>query len=127
MKNLLRLSAALFFLAIISNSTFAQEVQNTNQQQLRQANWVDANGDGICDNFGTASQGSRNANKKMNKGLNKGVGQGLANGTMNGNGDGTGVRPQDGTGFGKKNGNGICDGTGNAGSGRKGSGRRGVK
>ena len=128
MKNILKLSAVLFFLALISNATFAQDAGNVTKQQVRQANWVDANGDGICDNVGTAAQRqNQSKSKKMNKGVKKAAGQGLANGNMNGYGDGTGLRPQDGTGFGKKNASGTCDGTGNAGSGRKGSGRRGGK
>ncbi|MFH1198348.1 MAG: hypothetical protein V1720_21785 [bacterium] len=68
-------------------------------------NWVDANGDGICDNFGTTNQGS-----------GKGKGYGKKDGT------GNHVRPQDGTGYGKKGGNGtgICDGTGSKGRGNRG-------
>ena len=84
-------------------------------------NWVDENGDGICDNYGTENQGSK-------QGLGrKGKGQGLNNGTgtRGGFGDGTGVRPQDGTGFGRKGGNatgtGTCDGTGPKGSGSRGN------
>ena len=128
MKNILKLSAALFFLALISNTTFAQDAGNVTKQQVRKANWVDANGDGICDNVGTAAQ-KQNQSINMNKGIKKGNGnsQDLANGNINGRGDGTGLRPQDGTGFGKKSGNGTCDGTGNSGSGRKGQGRKGGK
>lgn len=65
-------------------------------------NWVDADGDGICDNFGTDKQG-----------VNR---QGRGYGKMDGTG--TPLRPQDGTGFGAKRGGGIgtgtgvCDGTG---------------
>ncbi len=55
----------------------------------------------------------------MNKGANKGTGVG--NGTGNGYGDGSGVRPQDGSGFGKMNGGSQA----NSGvSLQKGSGRR---
>ena len=64
--------------------------------------FVDANGDGICDNFQAGTpQG-------------KGYGQGRGRGTH--------VGPQDGTGFGagKGAGGGICDGTGPKGARRGG-------
>ena len=71
-------------------------------------NFVDANGDGICDNF---QSGVRAAN---------GQGKGKAYGR--GRGDGTHIGPQDGTGFGARagagTGTGICDGTGPKGRGR---------
>jgi hypothetical protein len=126
MKNTMRLFIVLFFIALISNVTFAQEAGNANKKQIKKANWVDADGDGICDNVGTASQGSKK-NKKVNKGDKKGKGQGLTNGNINGKGDGSGLRPQDGTGFGRKSGKGTCEETGNNASGRKGSGRKGGK
>ena len=64
--------------------------------------FVDANGDGICDNF--------------QAGTPKGNGYGQ------GRGRGTHVGPQDGTGFGagKGAGGGICDGTGPKGARRGG-------
>ena len=127
MKNIMKLVAVIFVVGILSNSLFAQEAQtvkNVKKTQLQQANWVDANGDGICDNGTGTAQGTQNKNKKMNKGANKGTGSGEALG--NGRGDGSGQRPQDGTGFGKKSGGGTgnCDGTQ---ASRKGSGRRGGK
>ena len=68
--------------------------------------FVDADGDGICDN-------------QMGK---RGAGQGQGKGYGRGQGDGTHVGPQDGTGFGKAAGagagTGICDGTGPKGKGR---------
>lgn len=78
-------------------------------------NFVDANGDGICDLYQTG-QGSR-------AGKGKGRRMGPADGTGN-----QGVGPRDGTGFGAKagagGGNGICDGTGKGRTGAA-SGRRG--
>jgi hypothetical protein len=74
------------------------------------ANFVDADGDGICDNF---QNGARGAN-----------GQGQGKGYGRGKGNGTHVGPQDGTGFGaqaaagKGTGSGVCDGTGPKGKGR---------
>jgi type II secretory pathway pseudopilin PulG len=74
----------------------------------RGANFIDADGDGVCDNFATKSgmQGKH------------GKGKGPGNGTGN-----QGVGPKDGTGYGAGTGNGIgtCDGTGPKGNrgGRK--------
>jgi hypothetical protein len=67
-------------------------------------NFIDANGDGICDNF---QSGTR-------------VGQGQGKRYGQGRGDGTGVGPRDGSGFGAGQGagGGICDGTGPKGKGR---------
>jgi hypothetical protein len=95
----------------------------TNGIQLR-TNWVDLDGDGICDNYSSAA-GVRNMK------ANGGKGMGLQNGRRSfGNGSGyrfgdrSGLHPQDGTGLGFKHGfgtgngtgTGICDGTGPKGS-----------
>lgn len=127
MKNTIKFGMLAFTFVMITNLTFAQDAQVQTQNKVQKTNWVDADGDGICDNFGTAAQGSKQQNKKLKKGSKAGTGQGLGNGY----GDGTASRPQDGTGFGKKNGagkgTGLCTGTGNPDSGHKGSGRRGGK
>ena len=128
MKNIMKLAIVLFAFGILSSNLFAQEAQTVTQTKSLQTNWVDADGDGICDNFGTANQGTGQQMRRMNKGANKGMGKGT--GIGKGYGDGTGVRPQDGTGFGRKSGSGTgkCDGTGTGStSGRKGGGRRGGK
>jgi hypothetical protein len=75
-------------------------------------NFVDANGDGICDRFQSGQRGP-------------GQGQGQGRGRRLGNG--THPRPQDGTGFGPgpSAGGGTCDGTGPKGRGmRRGGGPR---
>jgi len=77
-------------------------------------NFVDANGDGICDRFQSGQRAP-------------GVGQGQGQGRGRRLGDGTHPRPQDGTGFGPgpSAGGGICDGTGPKGRGmRRGAGPR---
>ncbi len=117
MKRLINLSVILVLLSVFSTTAFAQE-QTTQSRKLVKAqtlqgttgqgiNWVDADGDGICDNFGTENQGMGN-----------GKGYGLKDGS------GSGVRPQDGTGYGKMNGagsgSGVCDGSGPKGSSRRG-------
>jgi hypothetical protein len=120
MKRLINLSAILILVSIFSTTAFAQSQQNNQNRKMVKAqsmqsttgqgvNWVDADGDGICDNFGTNNQGSGN-----------GKGYGLKDGTNGG------TRPQDGTGFGKMNGagngsgTGVCDGTGSKGNSRRG-------
>jgi hypothetical protein len=76
--------------------------------------FVDADGDGICDNFQGPGRGA-------------GQGRGAARGRRGrGPGDGTGnqgVGPRDGSGFGAGAGSGNCDGTGPKGRGNRG-GRR---
>lgn len=117
MKNLMNVALVLFAVSLLSSTMFGQVrlLDGTGNPDAPRLNWVDANGDGICDNVGTDLQGLNGGVKKMNKGLNKGTGLG----------DGTGVRPQDGTGFGKKNGGGVCvDGTSTL---QKAGGRKGNK
>jgi hypothetical protein len=72
------------------------------------ANFVDADGDGICDLKGTRS------------GERRGKGYGPGNGTGNGR-----VGPQDGSGYGPGTGPGsaICNGTGQGKQARQGQGR----
>jgi hypothetical protein len=73
------------------------------------ANFVDTNGDGICDNFQAGKRGPSGQGQEMGKGYGRGQGSG------------TRVGPQDGTGFGARagagTGTGICDGTGPKGRG----------
>jgi hypothetical protein len=109
-------NAALFTLVVLlsltvfTSSSSAQSVGRGNPSTVK-TNWVDLNGDGLCDNVGTALQGSN----KTGKGYGKK------------DGSGTQLRPQDGTGFGNKGGNatvsGVHDGTGPKGA----NGRRGSK
>ena len=110
MKNLMNLAIVLFTITLLTGTMFAQQQlgDGTGNPNAPRTNWVDANGDGICDNFGTDLQGANSKRMKMNKGLNKGTGAG--DGTGNGLGDGSGLKPQDGTGFGRK-------GSGNANGG----------
>ncbi|MBU1099338.1 MAG: hypothetical protein KKA84_02955 [Bacteroidetes bacterium] len=145
MKRVTLLSAAAFLVVILSGSVFAQATGqgpqrlngNPNSTPLM-TNWVDLNGDGICDNFGTENQGMRqkaNNQGRRGKGGN-GTGTATGQGLFNGFGDGSGIRPQDGTGFGRGNGSGtgtgtgVCDGTGTGdgtGTAAQGRGRRGNK
>jgi len=102
--------AVLFTVILFSSSVNAQTVGKGNSKGVK-TNWVDANGDGICDNVGTGVKGSG----KSGKGYGKK------------DGSGNPLKPQDGTGFGKKagagNGTAICDGTGSKGA-MKGKGRK---
>lgn len=99
MKNLLNVALVLFAVALLSNSVFAQErkLDGTGNPDAPKFNWVDVDGDGICDNTGL----SLDAYKRMNRQNN---GSGIGDGSGKGFGDGSGVRPQDGSGFGKING-----------------------
>lgn len=100
MKRLALLTSVLFLAMLFTSNSYAQSTPSGNGKNFgAKTNWVDADGDGICDNFGTNQQ----ANKS-------GKGYGKKDGT------GNPARPQDGTGFGKKGGNatgtGMHDGTG---------------
>jgi hypothetical protein len=79
-------------------------------------NFVDSDGDGICDNCTGTGQGTQARRGKSGTGGKGGYGPG--NGTGN-----QGVGPRDGSGFGP--GTGGCDGTGPKGQqrGRRGGGR----
>ena len=71
--------------------------------------FVDADGDGICDNLG-ARLGQGKGRMNAMHGKHYGPGDGTGN---------QGIRPMDGTGFGPGNGQGtgVCDGTGPKGRG----------
>jgi hypothetical protein len=103
---ILGLGALLVTAAMASAQTAPPPRQQAQVKASVGPNFVDANGDGICDNV---QSGVRGAN-----------GQGKAYGR--GKGDGTHVGPKDGTGFGARagagTGTGICDGTGPKGQGK---------
>jgi hypothetical protein len=111
MKRLVILAVALGAVMVMVGAASAQTVTPpaTNPPTAVGPNFVDANGDGICDNCTGQGQG-----QKARKG--KG-GHGPGNGTGN-----QGVGPRDGSGYGPGAGSGNCTGTGPTGSGR---GRRG--
>ena len=104
---------ALFVLAIGATMASAQTAPapgNATAPRVGAA-FVDANGDGICDNFqnGTGGQGAQAGRR----------GRGPGNGTGN-----QGMGPRDGSGYGAGagagTGTGNCDGTGPKGYGRRG-------
>ncbi len=126
MKRLINISLVLAATLILTSSVFAQNGQGNRFGLNGGVNpgslWVDADGDGICDNYGTNNQGTglRNGAGRMNGRNASGLG------LFKGYGDGSEIRPQDGTGFGRAGGSGLGTGTGVCdGSGPKGSGRRG--
>ncbi len=95
MKRSILFFAILLGLFFVTESANAQTVGNPNKGA--KTNWVDANGDGICDNVGTTAQGA---------GVGKGYGKK--------DGSGTPLQPKDGTGYGAKNhaaNSGASDGT----------------
>ena len=71
-------------------------------------NFVDIDGDGICDNFQ-----NRPANGRGGQGMKRGRGYGPGDGTGN-----MGAGPKDGTGYGPGAGTGNCTGTGPQGARR---------
>lgn len=113
MKTRINLFAVLLLALFISNAILAQEQKFQNQKMeefqyqhrinTHGPNWIDENGDGICDHYdknrnGSQFKGSKSKQHKRYK-----------------FGDGSGIRPQDGTGLGFKNGSGACDGSGSSG------------
>ena len=133
MRRIISFSIVAFSFAILTSTIFAQntnqlKVQNQNKKQVKvqvgingpqgRTNWVDLDGDGICDNYSSAAR-LRNMNAKGDKGMGlQNTGNSLGNGSGYRFGDGSGLHPQDGTGLGFKNGGGtgtgtgVCDGTG---------------
>lgn len=116
MRRLLELGVALAAVLFIASNSEAQTNQPQTPTPAKQAtvgpNFVDNDGDGICDRYA-----SRHANQAR-------CGQGYGRGRY-GRGDGTGnkgVGPQDGSGYGPGPGA-SCDGTGPKGRGRR-AGRR---
>ena len=113
-----RIINAAFTLAVVfalgmmfTDSVYAQQ-KGTGTPKGNGQYFVDQDGDGICDNFGT-HQG-----QKMGNGQ-KGKGMGPNDGTGN-----KGKGPKDGTGYGAGSGNctgtGVCDGTGQKGAANRG-------
>ncbi|MCX6169477.1 MAG: hypothetical protein NTX65_09060 [Ignavibacteriales bacterium] len=111
MKRTALLTIVVIFSILFLASTANAQTTGNGQGKGVKTNWVDANGDGICDKVGTSLQGANRSGK----------GYGKKDGT------GNPLRPQDGTGFGAKSGNlsgtGVCDGSGPKGS----AARRGGK
>ena len=119
MKRALILSIGLLTVLAVATAASAQtQLPQTPQKRAGSAigpNFVDLDGDGICDNYQTGSRADQ--------------AQGARRGGGYGPGDGTGnqhVGPKDGTGYGPGAGSGagICDGTGPKGNAaRKGAGK----
>jgi hypothetical protein len=110
MKQLLIGLAALGAVAVMAGGAAAQAAAPpaSNLPTAVGPSFVDANGDGVCDNCtGTPRGQGQNARQ------GKGGGSGPGNGTGN-----QGVGPRDGSGYGAGSGRGTCNGTGPRGSGR---------
>jgi hypothetical protein len=110
MKRIINTAIVLAIVAAVGFAQTANKEQKKNvikeQTQVtgkgqRGANFVDADGDGVCDNAGTK------AGMQNKHGKGKGPGDGTGN---------KGVGPKDGTGYGAGKGTGTgtgtCDGTG---------------
>ncbi len=119
MKRFSKLTLALslvFALGILlSSSTLAQQ-KGTGTPKGQGQYFVDQNGDGICDNYGT-HMGQKAGNAHKGKGMGPKDGTGLkGQGTQ----DGTGYGAGKGNGTGTCTGTGVCDGTGPKGNGNRG-------
>ena len=110
MKRLTIVAGALGTLLLVAGAVHAQA---TNPPASRTPatvgpSFVDANGDGVCDNCtGTPKRQGHKA--RQGKG-----GAGPGNGTGN-----QGVGPRDGSGYGQGSGRGTCNGTGRGRGGRR--------
>jgi hypothetical protein len=106
-----RIIATALALAFVVSIGYAQTANKATKQDTptgktqRGALFVDKDGDGVCDNFGTKAGQKAGMQKRNGKGYGPGDGTG-----NQGNG------PKDGTGFGAGKGTGTgtgnCDGTG---------------
>jgi hypothetical protein len=109
MKTRLFLSmAALIALTVIASAqTTNQTTAPAGQGRGQGTAWVDANNDGVCDNFEKGprmGQGQRNG-----RGQAQGIGQGQGYGQGRGPGKGQGRRDGQGPNFVDANKDGICD------------------
>ena len=107
MKRTLILAIGIVAIAAVTTSAQAPTTPQPPSGATVGASFVDANGDGICDNFqaGTRQgQGNGMARKGKRLGPRDGSGYGAGSGAGVGSGTGTGT--------------GICDGTGPKGKGR---------
>ena len=126
MKRIINISAVLILVSIFTTTVFSQQnnvkVQKEVKAQTVQGpngqgpNWVDADADGICDNFGTENQGT-------GKGKQRGLKDGTKTRLMQKDGIRNRMMLKDGTGVGNGDGTGICDGSGS----KSGSKKRGNK
>lgn len=96
-------AAAIVFFATIS-FTNAQVKDVKNQGANKGSAFVDANGDGICDNFGNPNVVRPKDGSGRKNGKGKGMGMGLRDGSGKGSGNGSGT--------------GVCNGTGPKGNGK---------
>ncbi len=113
MKRIIRASLTLALVGalgiLFTHDTLAQQ---KGAGKVRGTQFVDQDGDGVCDNY-TARSSQKLANTRNGKGY--GPGNGMGN---------MGQGPKDGTGYGKMagNGTGLCDGTGPKGGSGTGTG-----
>ena len=124
MKRLISISVVLMLVSIFTSTILAQEnnvkvrkevkAQTLQGSNVSGPNWVDADGDGICDNFGTNNQG-------QGKGKQRGLKDGTKTRLMQKDGTRTRMMLKDGTGVGNGTGSGtgLCDGTGSKGSSKR--------
>jgi hypothetical protein len=112
MKRLTIVAGALGTLLLVAGGVRAQTPNPPASQPPAAGgpSFVDANGDGVCDNCTGTPKGK---GQKARQGKS---GAGPGNGTGN-----QGVGPRDGSGYGRTSGRGTCTGTGSGRRGRSGS------
>jgi hypothetical protein len=110
MKKALMLTFAVLLMGAVSAAAQTPQPATTQAQTGTAVgpNFVDANGDGICDLYQSGTRPGRTGAGRRGYGP--------------GDGTGTGVGPRDGSGYGPGGGSGLCDGTGPKGA--RGRGRR---
>jgi hypothetical protein len=121
MKRMMILGAAGIVVLLIGSAASAQTSSPTRPGSATGTcvgpNFVDADGDGVCDHYQAGQGGQRGGGKGV--GGRKGYGPGDGTGNQ-------GAGPKDGTGYGPGAGTGGCDGTGRQGRGQgQGRGRGG--
>jgi hypothetical protein len=111
MKRLTIVAGALGTLLLVAGAARAQAPNPPASQPPPTVgpSFVDANGDGVCDNC-TGTPKGKGQKARQGKG-----GAGPGNGTGN-----QGIGPRDGSGYGPGSGRGTCNGTGQRGRGRSG-------
>ena len=126
---------AVLGLFLTTTDASAQNVGKAKQGVAKQAqagttgrNFVDADGDGICDSDvdkdGIPNRNDADFVRPMD-GTGKKMGKANGHGKMNGSGN-QGIGPRDGSGYGAKSGSGTgtCDGTGPKGNMNRGGGKK---
>ena len=114
MKRILVMSAGLVVLVATMAAAQTPTAPGPQSPAVKGANFVDADGDGICDRFEAGTPGAQARGQGKAQGPRDGTGRQVRRGGGNAPGAGQGMGPGPGAGPGT----GTCDGTGPKGRGR---------